>query len=65
MLQIVGAALALILTIPIPRSVVADIIEWVDSSGTRHFTNQKDDVPPAQQARARRKAGQTTAAGYC
>lgn len=29
----------------------ADILEWQDAEGVRHYTNLKDEVPPEQQSR--------------
>jgi hypothetical protein len=42
------AALFLVLVAGIAR---ADIFEWRDADGTRHFTNNKGEVPSAGQAR--------------
>ena len=42
------AVLSLVLALVGARAVRADIFEWQDADGVRHFTNSKDDVPSTE-----------------
>ncbi len=49
----VRALVFAVLVVVVPRVVAAQIYEWRDDSGARHFTNEIEDVPESQREGAR------------